>query len=48
MANIEHRPLLRFVSLPCLVQDFPFENRPISRVGDHLEGVTGGAVGDDC
>ena len=30
-----------------LVQDFPVGDRLISRVGDHLEGVTGGAVGDD-
>ena len=29
------------------VQDFAFGDQPISRVGDHLEGVTGGAVGDD-
>jgi len=30
------------------VQDFPLGDRLISRVGDHLEGVTGGAVGEDC
>jgi len=30
------------------MQDFPLGDRLISRVGDHLEGVTGGAVGDDC
>ena len=29
------------------VQDFALGDQPISRVGDHLEGVTGGAVGDD-
>lgn len=29
------------------LQDFPVGDRLISRVGDHLEGVTGGAVGDD-
>jgi len=30
-----------------MLQDFPLGDRPISRVGDHHEGVTGGAVGDD-
>jgi len=29
------------------VQDFPLGDRLISRVGDHHEWVTGGAVGDD-
>jgi hypothetical protein len=29
------------------LQDFPVGDRLISRVGDHPEGVTGGAVGDD-
>jgi CRP-like cAMP-binding protein len=30
-----------------LLQDFALGDQTISRVGDHLEGVTGGAVGDD-
>jgi len=30
------------------LQDFLLRDRLISRVGDHLRGVTGGAVGDDC
>jgi DNA polymerase V len=29
------------------LQDFLVEDHPISRVGDHLNGVTGGAEGDD-
>jgi len=31
-----------------VMQDFLLGDRLISRVGDHHEGVTGGAVGDDC
>jgi DNA replication protein DnaC len=30
------------------LQDFPLRDRLISRVGDHLRGVTGGAVDEDC
>jgi len=30
-----------------VVQDFPVGDRLISQVGDHPDGVTGGAVGDD-
>jgi hypothetical protein len=29
------------------LEDFPLGDRLISRVGDHRDGVTGGAVGDD-
>ncbi len=38
---------IKEASCPDAMQDFPVGDRLISRVGDHLEGVTGGAVGDD-
>lgn len=37
----------RWISFSSELQDFPVEDHPISRVGDHLNGVTGGAEGDD-
>ena len=54
-ATVEPLPQLRFEILEAArilrmsraMQDFSVEDHPISRVGDHLIGVTGGAEGDD-
>ena len=45
--NDVRREMCRIYREMRTLEDFPLRDRLISRVGDHLDGVTGGAVGDD-